>query len=472
MSFARELAEAVEAPSIEEQVAFLEALEPDVATAVHTGIFTPETLEGAMEAVLRASGATEDDEPVVFEVIDEFVDDLGELEEGFFSDVAKSALKTAAGMAATALSQKKKEPTKLGQTDKHAKLKHTLRHAAAGALKQIAKDPSKTKEVLKKSAGKLVKKGVRGAVRKGMKMVFGRWVDTGKPNKAKSTGKNVREDIEQPELTEAIAPASLVPIFSRASGTMIDPVIGKKLAVEFVEAMRAHIAEKWRQEMLSEVEPTNSKTVKGSDEGPEGGEIDFSYEMPTQIETLDTFPLGIIEIVERMPSAKRVFGHGGFVDFRRNLARALMADLKLAKRIIEQAAQSSMRSWSVIMTDDLQRNAGVADSIREMIEDSLTWGSVAGIPSEYMPSSRIPLVALKGLGNVSLTLKRLVAEPKRGSKFVKNPLGEDVPMEVTSVWDVRGEPEVEVDWDTIYDAGRRAAQDARRYGSRWHDVFG
>jgi len=163
MSFAHELSEAVEAPSIHEQVGLLELLDERLTTAVHTGWFTEEAMEDAFVVLLRESGIT--DESEVFEAIEEFLVD--ELDEGL-KDMAKKALGQAARTVAKgAADLAAKRLTKIQTKSKAGKM---LKHAAAGAIKQIGKDPKKAKEILKKSGKK--------ALKKGLKMVFGKWVKT------------------------------------------------------------------------------------------------------------------------------------------------------------------------------------------------------------------------------------------------------------------------------------------------------
>jgi len=561
MGYAEQLAEAVEALPSLEQKSFLDCLDEHVSTAMYTGHFTTEAMDSAWFVILREAGATEDDLDEVNEAIDEFLDEaLTELRD-----------ETKAKALATAKKHGKKAAKSLGrEVAKQAagplakrvasirtksKTGKMLKHAAAGAIKQIGKDPSKAKKILKKSAARAGKKLVKAGVKKGLKMVFGRWVKSKKEeiealDERKRSSKRAevekafakrgtirmprinpreypakpglegpfqfrdgrilyydqregryydsktdmylaRNDIPEDQqellaalmeadgfgpfdLAEAIAPKSFIPILSRAADVELDPKVGKKLAQEFVVAMRDHIAEEWPGNVFVDVEPLNSKTVKTSDEDPEYGmNVDIEYEMPTKVESYDTFTLGIPQIVDRMSSARRFLGHNGAINLKRNLARALMSDLKLAKRLIGQAAQSSIRSWSAVMTDDIHKGTGLGDIFIEMVEETLDVSTPRGIPSEYVQASRWnPLASFGDFGTLSLTLKRLTAEPVRSSKFVKSPGGEDIPMEVKSIWDVRGEVEVEVNWDVFYDAGERAGRDSRKYGSRWSDVFG
>lgn len=194
MSFARELAEAVEAPSIPEQITFLELLDEHLTTAVHTGFFTEETMGAAMVLILRESGVTEDDLDDVYEAIDEFLDEeLVEMsaatKKKLWGAAKKHGKKVAIGIgkeiAKQAASPLAKKVAGIKTKSKTGKM---LKHAAAGAIKQIGKDPGSAKKILVKSAKKAGGKLAKAAVKKGLKMVFGRWVKAEK-------GKN--EELEE-----------------------------------------------------------------------------------------------------------------------------------------------------------------------------------------------------------------------------------------------------------------------------------
>jgi hypothetical protein len=210
MSFARELAEAVEAPSIPEQITFLELLDEHLTTAVHTGFFTEEMMEAAMVLILRESGATEDDLDDVYQAIDEWVEeiDLIQERENWLSkpvpapkkrilDHSKSG-SSVSGLGPTSPSHstvREKKTSKSSPVRKKTigrmisdtlahrvkdiqtktKTGKMLKHAAAGAIKQIGKKPGSAKEILKKGAKKAGKKLLHHAIKKGLKMVFGKW---------------------------------------------------------------------------------------------------------------------------------------------------------------------------------------------------------------------------------------------------------------------------------------------------------
>jgi len=196
MSFARELAEAVEAPSIPEQITFLELLDEHLTTAVHTGFFTEETMEAAMVLILRESGVTENDLDDVYEAIDEFLDEelaldemSAETKKKVWGAVKKHGKKVAIGVGKD-IAKHAARPlaSKVAGIKTKSKTGKMLKHAVAGAITQIGKKPEKTKEILVKSAKKAGGKLAKAAVKKGLKVVFGRWAKTEK-------GKN--EELEE-----------------------------------------------------------------------------------------------------------------------------------------------------------------------------------------------------------------------------------------------------------------------------------
>lgn len=175
MGLAHELREAVDTLSITDHAELLQLLPEHVTTAVHTGWFSEETMQDAFVIILSEAGATsEEDLDEINEAIDEFVEEeLLEFDwKGIVKDAAKSVGKELAKQAAGAAAKKVKGIKTKTKTGK------MLKHAAAGAIKKIGKDPKKAKEILKKSAAKAGKKVLKHAAKKGMKMVFGKWVKT------------------------------------------------------------------------------------------------------------------------------------------------------------------------------------------------------------------------------------------------------------------------------------------------------
>lgn len=274
---------------------------------------------------------------------------------------------------------------------------------------------------------------------------------------------------ERGELIEAVAPKSVEPIIARAAGGELDPKDLKKLAKEFIVALRQHIASTWDEELLSDPAVTKSKKARFEDGDGEGADVTVHYKAPTEVSSDDTFSLGVPQIVDAMPSAKRILGMEGLLALRRGLARALMADKKLAQRLMDQAAQSAIGSLTIVMTDYVRKDA-LSDLFSELVGETIDVDA-GSIPADYMPRSTSSL-AWPDFAGVQLTMKRLSVKLAAGNRFVKNPRGEDIPVTVANVWDVRGEIGFEVDWDAIYDAGGRAGADARKHGSAWHDVFG
>lgn len=275
---------------------------------------------------------------------------------------------------------------------------------------------------------------------------------------------------ERGELIETVAPKSVEPIIARAAGGELDPKDLKKLAKEFIVALRQHIESTWNEELLVAPAVTKSKKARFKDEDGEGADATVHYKAPIEVASDDTFSLGVPQIVDAMPSAKRILGMEGLLALRRGLARALMADRKLAKRLMDQAAQSAIGSLTIVMTDYVRKDA-LSDMFAELVGKTVEVDAGGNIPADYMPRSTSSL-ASPDFAGVQLTMKRLSVKLAAGNRFVKNPRGEDIPVTVTNVWDVRGEIGFEVDWDAIYDAGGRASADAQKHGSDWRDVFG
>lgn len=182
MGYAEQLAEAVEALAPLEQKSFLDCLDEHVSTAMYTGYFTEETMESALAVIMREAGATEDDLDEVNEAIDEFVDEaLTELRDETKARAkafAKKHGKRAGKSVGKEIARHASGPLakRVAGIKTKSKTGKMLKHAAAGAVKQIGRDPGKAKEILKKSAKKAGKKLLKRAVKKGMKMVFGKWL--------------------------------------------------------------------------------------------------------------------------------------------------------------------------------------------------------------------------------------------------------------------------------------------------------
>jgi len=247
MKLSHELKEAVFVLSENE---LLGILSEDVIQDMHAGDFSEETLKEAFVGIFASYGLTEDDSILVDEAIEEFVESQG-LEEGFLErlkkaskdalkavgkaalDAAKEGGKEAVATSAKELKKRikdkeKKEPAeppepkgaekekpekdsdekpKKKASKKKAKekepepkddeeeeddddIKGKLKGIAGKALGKIAKDPGKTKEALKKGGKEAARALAKHGVKKGMKMVFGRWV------KAKGGKGSKKEAIE------------------------------------------------------------------------------------------------------------------------------------------------------------------------------------------------------------------------------------------------------------------------------------
>lgn len=228
--------------------ALLDVLSEDAIHDMRAGDFSTETVEEAFVGILAPYGFAEDDESMVNEAIEEFGESMG-LTEGFLDwlkkaaksalkavgsaalDAAKEGGKEAVSMTAKELKKKlsakqqqdkdenkkgtqadtddepekpkkksekkvekptEKEPEK-DEDDKDENsddIKKNLKNIAGKALGKIADDPGKAKEILKKHGKKAVKAIAKHGVKKGMKMVFGRWIKTKEGSKKEWTTGN------------------------------------------------------------------------------------------------------------------------------------------------------------------------------------------------------------------------------------------------------------------------------------------
>jgi len=469
MSFARELAEAVEAPSVRDQVDFLGSLDEHLVTAAYTGIFTEEAMEAAMAAILREAGATEDDLEEVYGAIDEWVDeeiDLVEREALKLTPAAvpkPSAVPTPSGTQEPKKGSKPKPSAKpkkksIGQmiADPFArrvkgiqtktKTGKMLKHAAAGAIKQIGKKPGSAKEILKKSVKKAGKKLLHHAIKKGLKMVFGRWAKVEHTEAiSEATGGSA-------VLTEAVAVQAWVPIFEQAMGVKIDPRQGKLLVNEFFAKFR-EMGEMgdWdlgdgSPDVLSDKEvevegegeyiPPNRRYVSATAVDPpeywaEPYTWSGKFRFPSKASFDVDFNLNIPRVVDGMsPLIKRLFGGEAFMNCRRNLARALLGNDKLFRRFVVEevttAFKADHRSFIDVFIDVF------GEHVDANIEGYIT--------NQKMPS-------------YSLTLDRLVLgrvmKPVAGSGGP----GSDIMVKVESVWSVRMTDEGE--WEHDIERERR-----------------
>jgi len=72
------------------------------------------------------------------------------------------------------------DPKKEPEDKKEGGLMQMLKHALIGAVKKMYKQPDKAGEIVKRGLKRAGKKAVKHLARKGMKMVFGKWIKTGK----------------------------------------------------------------------------------------------------------------------------------------------------------------------------------------------------------------------------------------------------------------------------------------------------
>lgn len=164
---------------------------------MNQGGFDEEALEEMFIGLFEAISADEDD-------LDEVLEAIDELDEGI-KEFAKRAIKHVGKAAKSAAKEAGKDVIKHGASELERQLKgkktkkgsvgHTLKHAARGALKQIAKDPSKTKDIAKKGAARAGRKLIAKGVKKGMKMVFGKLVKVEKVEELEEGTSSVPKDL-------------------------------------------------------------------------------------------------------------------------------------------------------------------------------------------------------------------------------------------------------------------------------------
>ncbi len=172
------------------------------------GEVTEELLEDVFVGLLSEVGT--DDLEVIFEAIDELVEELWlERMDRTKELIKKSAMKhgksvaKGAGFAAAGIAA--------GELDKHLKSVKTkkgsagnvLKHAARGALKQIGKDPKRAKEIAAQSLTKLARKGTKEIIQRGLKMVFMHWAKTEDatiPHYTESAEYNAGDTVKQSDL--------------------------------------------------------------------------------------------------------------------------------------------------------------------------------------------------------------------------------------------------------------------------------
>jgi len=176
----------------ESEADLIVCLSEETLDCVSTGEFTEEAIEEVFIGMMEAYGITA---PELEEVIEEFIEE-DVLDERKAAKKIKPKLRGDEGEE----KDEPKEPVPSEKTPKKEKgLGDILKHALIGAVKQMYKRPEKTKEIVGKGVQKAGKKAVRHLARKGMKMVFGKWMKVGdkpsKPEPPKSPGKKQQESI-------------------------------------------------------------------------------------------------------------------------------------------------------------------------------------------------------------------------------------------------------------------------------------
>lgn len=183
-------------------------LSEDVLTCASTGEFTEEAIEDVFVAMMEAYEISPEE---LEEVIEEFVEE-DVLDERLVLKKMKRKLrgaeedpesepepepepKSKAKKMKRGLRGKEQEPDKKlkaaekepGEDEKKEPedkkdggLMQMLKHALIGAVKKIYKQPDKAGEIIKRGVKRAGKKAVKHLARKGMKMVFGKWIKTGK----------------------------------------------------------------------------------------------------------------------------------------------------------------------------------------------------------------------------------------------------------------------------------------------------
>jgi len=207
----------------------LDVLSEDVIQSMRVGDFSDEMIAEAFVGIFSSYGLTEDDSDVVFEAIDEFVEaskcDNGGSQGilGRLKSAAKDALKAVGKAALDAAKEGGKEAVKAGaeqikkkigaEDDDEEKddkgeepkkgIEKKLKGIAGKALDQISKDPSRASDIIKSHGKEAAKELAKHGVKKGMKMVFGRWVKT-KESGSKKKQESVQIESADQSLVEAV----------------------------------------------------------------------------------------------------------------------------------------------------------------------------------------------------------------------------------------------------------------------------
>jgi len=434
LSFAKELAEAVEAPPIPEQVSFLDTLDENVTTALYTGFFTEETMESAFISILMESGYTPgyENEFEVFEAIEEYIEEELELLE--LKDSTKATIKKHGGsflksvgrqIAKDASGPLSKRVTQIKTKSKAGKM---LKHAAAGAIKQIGRDPSKAKEVLKRGAKRAGRKLVKSAVKRGMKMVFGKWL---------KTEHEMIEAAYMPPFIESVDSGSDLLVegaysvfqaqMAQALGLNIRKSDMSVLVNSFIDAYSKLASDELFGGLEPNVDITKTKRVKeeGEEEvypfgsaGPHGAPEFIPWtatvQIPTELTFYHAFNAGIPQVVEGMASKIRSLtgSNDEVMSMRQNLARIIMKDPGIFRKLLT----AEMEEWAKSVRYKGQWDEELNEFVLEEASEDLEFSE--------KPSWNVSIKAVK----IRPRMKLVSAGGRKGS---------DIYVEASTVWNVK-----------------------------------
>ena len=167
-------------------------LSEGVLAGISTGDFTEDQIEDVFFGMMEAWGVDAD---VIEEVIEDFVtEDI--LDERTVVKKVKRKLRGAAP-------EPKLKPKPESKPKESGGLMQMLKTALVGAVKRMYEKPEGAKEIAKKAKSDIKaagKEAAKGLVRKGMKMVFGKWLKkekTATPHGSESVAEDKRSDVEK-----------------------------------------------------------------------------------------------------------------------------------------------------------------------------------------------------------------------------------------------------------------------------------
>jgi hypothetical protein len=284
----------------EEEADLILHLSEDVLESVSTGSFTEEGIEDVFVAMMEAYDLSPDE---LEEAIEEFVEE-DVLDERSKADAfrgggqrlprrekkaepepepepekpKRKAKKVKRGMRGAepepepdpklkaAEKEPGEEPKKPEGDKKKGGLMQMLKNALVGAVKRIYKEPEKAGEIAKRGVGRFARKAKKHLARKGMKMVFGKWLKVGdskgekKPSVpepgARAEKRREKRKERKKEQEESLALVSEVK-------SILD---GEPLS----ESKRAEVERAWRKRgvvRMPPVDPAEYPPIRGM-EGP------------------------------------------------------------------------------------------------------------------------------------------------------------------------------------------------------------